>query len=49
MIRAFLISFSIGLALISIAHNSYQTRLSIDRCEQLVEQIHQRAEQLKYL
>ena len=43
MIRAFLLSFLMGLLLISIAHNMYQTRLSIERCEQLVRQIHQYA------
>lgn len=47
MIRAFLISFIFGLLMISIAHNTYQTKQSISRCEQLIAQIHQHAENLK--
>lgn len=49
MIRAFLISFTFGILMISIAHNSYQMQKSFDRCEVLVQQIHQHAENLKNL
>lgn len=47
MIKAFLASFIGGLLLISIAHNTYQMNQSLDRCEALVQQIHQHAENLK--
>ena len=43
MIRAFLMSFALGLLLISIAHNSYQIKLSVEHCEQLIQQIYQSA------
>lgn len=47
MIRAFLISFTFGILMISIVHNSYQIGRSMERCEVLVQQIHQHAENLK--
>lgn len=43
MIRAFLISFVMGLMMISIAHNTYQTKQSVARCEQIIAEIHQHA------
>ena len=47
MIRAFLIAFVSGLLLIAIMHNAYQTEQSFKRCDQLIQEIHQHAEQLK--
>lgn len=49
MIRGFLIGFIGGLLIISIAHNIYQMNRSFEHCEQLVQQIHQHAENLKNL
>ena len=49
MIKSFFISFVLGLAVIFIAHNIYETERSLDRCEQLVEQIHEAEAYLKVL
>ena len=47
MIRAFLISFTFGLLLIFTAYNYYEMGKSLGRCQQIVQQIHQHAENLK--
>lgn len=49
MIRAFLISFVMGLLMISIAHNFYQMRVSISHCEQMIQEIHHHADNLQNL
>jgi len=49
MIRAFLVTFFLGFLMIYIAHNTYQTSQSKARCEQIVAQIHQHAENLNSL
>lgn len=49
MIKAFFLSFVSGLLLTSIAHNYYQMNKSLAHCEQIVQEIHQKAENLKNL
>lgn len=49
MIKAFLISFIFGLLIIFTAHNYYQMTKSLARCEQMVQEIHAKAEYLKTL
>lgn len=46
MIRAFLISFTFGLLIVWGVGNYIQMKQSLDRCQILVNQIHQRAENL---
>lgn len=47
MIRGFIVGFLGGLLLISIMYNAYQTEQSFKRCDLLIKQIHEHAEQLK--
>ena len=49
MIKAFFLSFVSGLILISIGHNYYQLNKSFQHCQQLVQEIHQKADNLKNL
>ena len=49
MIRAFIVYFIFGLLCIWTAHSQYQISKSIERCEVLVQEIHQHAENLKNL
>ena len=49
MIRAFIVYFVFGILCIFSAYNQYQISQSIEHCEELVQQIHQHAENLKNL
>lgn len=49
MIRAFIVYFVFGALYIFSAHNQYQMSQSIERCEELVQEIHQHADNLKNL
>jgi len=46
MIRAFLTSFIFGLVIIWAAHSHYQLQQSYNRCQAIIEQIHQHANNL---
>ena len=48
MIRAFIVYF-VGALCIFSAYNQYQISQSIEHCEELVQEIHQHAENLKNL